>query len=64
MLLRERLECEREADLIERAIESVWRAGYRTVELAVPGSSVVGTQELSRHIAEAVGRVAEEAGPG
>jgi 3-isopropylmalate dehydrogenase len=54
MMLRESYGCHAEASLIERAIDDVWRAGWRTEDLVPSGNRVVGTQRMGELIAEAV----------
>jgi len=43
-----------EAAAVERAVESVLQAGYRTRDIATPGAKVVGTGEMGALVAEAV----------
>jgi 3-isopropylmalate dehydrogenase len=54
MLLRESFGRHREAGLVETALSEVWRQGWRTADLAEPGSRVVGTQEIAGLVAEAI----------
>ncbi len=54
MLLRSRLGMEREASMVEAALESAWAAGWRTFDLAEPGCHVVGTREFAQKVAAAV----------
>ena len=54
MLLRESFGRDREASLIEEALSAVWRDGWRTADLAEPGSRIAGTQEIGELVAEAV----------
>lgn len=54
MLLRESFGCEREAELVERALARVWARGIRTADLAEPGARIVGTRELGRCLTEAI----------
>ena len=54
MLLRSGLGLHREADVIERAVESVLAAGHRTADLARPGEPTVGTRAMGDLIVEAV----------
>ena len=46
-MLRESFGLDREADAIVHALRSLWREGYRTQDVAVRGSRVVGTSELA-----------------
>jgi 3-isopropylmalate dehydrogenase len=59
MMLRESFGMFEPARLIERALEAVWRAGLRTVDVAEPGCTVLGTQALAGRVAEEVFRLAE-----
>ncbi len=43
-----------EAASIRAAIKSVWRAGFKTADVAGPGDTVVGTRELGARIASTV----------
>ncbi|MBX5457740.1 MAG: 3-isopropylmalate dehydrogenase [Thermogemmatispora sp.] len=54
MLLRHSLSLEAEAQAVERAVEQVIDAGYRTEDLQEEGKTIVGTEEMGRLIAEAV----------
>ena len=54
MLLRESFDRPAEAALIEHSIQSVWRAGWRTEDLAEPDCSVAGTQQFAELIAAAI----------
>ena len=54
MLLRSGLGLHREAEAIERAVESVLAAGHRTADLARPGEPTVGTRAMGDLIVEAV----------
>src|SRR5207245_1461202 len=47
MLLRESFALDRAAGLVERALAEVWRAGWRTADLAEPGCRVIGTQAIT-----------------
>nr|BBH95215.1 3-isopropylmalate dehydrogenase [Thermogemmatispora argillosa] len=58
MLLRHSLSLEAEAQAVERAVEQVIEAGYRTEDLREEGKTLVGTREMGRLIAEAVGSAA------
>jgi 3-isopropylmalate dehydrogenase len=52
MLLRQSLGLRREAAAVEAAVRSVWRDGWRTADIAEPGSRVVGTRQLGELIAQ------------
>jgi 3-isopropylmalate dehydrogenase len=54
MLLRESFGLTDAARVVEEAVESVLASGYRTADVAGPGSTVVATRELTDRIAEAV----------
>lgn len=54
MLLRESFALEREAALIEDALDRVWAGGVRTADLADGGARAAGTRELGRCLTEAV----------
>jgi 3-isopropylmalate dehydrogenase len=58
MMLRESFGMAREAALVERAVEEVLRMGFRTLDVAEPGTTVVGTAELAERIAAEVERTA------
>jgi len=51
MMLRETFGRCDEADIMEEAVRSVWREGWRTEDVAIPGCRVVGTREMGRRIA-------------
>lgn len=61
MLLRESFGLTREAELIETAVEQVWKAGIRTADLAEPGAQVVGTRGMTDRIVAAIGELTEGA---
>lgn len=46
MMLRYSFDLNAEADRIEKAVERVLNAGYRTKDLAQPGNKVLGTREM------------------
>lgn len=54
MLLHESFGLTEAAERIESAIESVWRAGWRTEDLAQPGCTVVGTREFAELVERAI----------
>jgi len=62
MMLRESFGLAREAAWIEASVEDVLRHGFRTFDIAEPGTIVVGTAELGRRIAAEVERRANAAG--
>jgi 3-isopropylmalate dehydrogenase len=53
MLLRESLGLDREAYAIEDGVRSAWDRGLRTADIAGSGDRVVGTEEMTREIAQA-----------
>jgi 3-isopropylmalate dehydrogenase len=55
MMLRLSLGLNQEADAVERAVEQVIDAGYRTEDLRKDGKEVVGTRAMGRLIVEALG---------
>jgi len=55
MMLRESFCLPEAADAILTAVRSVWAQGFRTADLFESGSRVVGTEEMGRRIAEAIG---------
>ncbi len=61
MMLRESFGLHREAAWIEEAIGEVLQLGFRTFDLAAPGTIVVGTEEMGRRIAASVERRARRA---
>ena len=56
MMLRESFGLHSEAALVEESIAEVLRLGFRTFDVAAPGATVVGTEEMGRRIAGAVER--------
>jgi 3-isopropylmalate dehydrogenase len=54
MLLRESLRLPELSLRIEQAIDSVWKSGGRTEDLARNGEQVIGTCEMAHQIAEAL----------
>ena len=58
MMLRESFGLWREADWIETGTDEVLRLGFRTFDVAEPGTTIVGTAEMGERIAAAVGRLA------
>jgi 3-isopropylmalate dehydrogenase len=57
MLLRESFGLGREAKAIEDAMRSVWRDGWRTEDVAVPGTRVIGTREMGCRVAERAAQI-------
>jgi 3-isopropylmalate dehydrogenase len=55
MLLRHSLKLEAEAQAIEDAVDRVLAQGYRTPDIAAPGSGTVGTEEMGERVVEALG---------
>ena len=54
MLLRYSLGLKEEARVIEEAVEQVIHKGYRTVDLAEPGKTIVGTKEMGQQVVAAL----------
>lgn len=54
MMLRETFFLSTAAEAIQTAIRCVWDEGFRTAELEVPGSQVIGTREMGTRIAKQV----------
>jgi 3-isopropylmalate dehydrogenase len=50
-MLRESFDLGAEAWAIEEAIRSVWREGWRTEDVAIPGGHVVGTRAMGDKVA-------------
>jgi len=59
MMLRESFGLLREAAAIEAAVRSVWSEGWRTEEVAMPGSNIVGTREMGYRVAERAAEILE-----
>jgi 3-isopropylmalate dehydrogenase len=54
MMLRYSLELEKEADAVERAVEAVLEAGYRTRDIMEKGGNLVGTREMGNAVVEQI----------
>lgn len=52
MMLRYSLDLTDEADDIEKAVQDVLNSGYRTADIASPGTKVVGTKEMGKLLRE------------
>jgi len=52
-MLREHFDLDQIADGIERGVEAVLTAGWRTADIMAPGCRVVGTREMGERIADA-----------
>jgi 3-isopropylmalate dehydrogenase len=52
MLLRHSLELDTEADAVESAVERVLDNGYRTADIAGPGTISIGTRRMGNRVAE------------
>ena len=63
MLLRESFGLDDAAALIEKSLAEVWRAGWRTADLAEPVCKILGTQAMADKVAEQVLRSAESKQP-
>ena len=56
MMLRDTFGLRTEAELIEDAVRAVWRAGWRTTDLAEPDSNIAGTRKFAGLVAEEICR--------
>ncbi len=54
MMLRYSFDLEEEAALIEHAIQTVLTQGFRTADIAAPGTTLIGTQEMGSRILRTV----------
>ena len=54
MLLRESFGLWRAAELIERSVAGVWRAGWRTADIVEPGCKTIGTRAMTERIVEQI----------
>lgn len=61
MLLRSGLGLDREANLVEQAVEAVLAAGHRTADLAQPGEPAVGTAAMGTLVTAALMKEADNA---
>ena len=61
MMLRESYVLHEAADLVERAVEHIYLAGYRTDDLIEPGCTRVGTRKMGELIAQAALSLAPKA---
>jgi 3-isopropylmalate dehydrogenase len=59
MLLRESFGLDEAAALVEKSLAEVWRAGWRTADLAEPGCHILGTKAMAKKVAEQVLRSAD-----
>jgi len=59
MLLRESFGLDEAAALVEKSLAAVWRAGWRTADLAEPGCRILGMKAMADKVAEQVLRSAE-----
>jgi 3-isopropylmalate dehydrogenase len=59
MMLRESFGLVDEAAMIERALAGAWAAGWRTADVAEPGSQVIGTREMGERVADRVGEASQ-----
>ena len=63
MLLRESFGLDTAAALIENSLAEVWRAGWRTADLAESGCRILGTSAMADKVAEQILRSAEISQP-
>lgn len=54
MMMRHAFALEKEAAAIDRAVNEVLAAGFRTGDIAKPGERTIGTREMGRRIVEAL----------
>ncbi len=54
MMMKYSFNLEKESEAIEKAVENVLNAGYRTADIASKGSKVVGTKEMGNLIKEEI----------
>ncbi len=54
MMLRESFGLEEAAVLIERSVAQVWRAGWRTADIAEAGCKIVGTRAMTEKIVDQI----------
>ncbi|WP_010681145.1 3-isopropylmalate dehydrogenase [Acetivibrio cellulolyticus] len=54
MMMKYSFGLEKESEVIEKAVENVLNAGYRTADIASSGSKVIGTKEMGRLIKEEI----------
>ncbi|HHY84118.1 MAG TPA: 3-isopropylmalate dehydrogenase [Verrucomicrobia bacterium] len=59
MLLRESFGCHDAAALMIDALSETWRQGWRTADVAGPGTRVLGTQAMADQVVQEVLRLAE-----
>jgi len=59
MLLRESFGLAEAAALIENSLAAVWRAGWRTADLAEPDCPIVGTKAMTEKVVEQIYQLAE-----
>ena len=60
MLLRESFGLAEEAELIEAAVLDVWRAGWRTPDMAGSGHRVLGCRDMADLVAESLMRLSTQ----
>jgi 3-isopropylmalate dehydrogenase len=63
MMLRHSFALEQEAQLVEQAVEEVFRAGWRTDDLAEPDCRRAGTRQIGELVARAVVELADAGVP-
>ncbi len=59
LLLRHSLDLPDEAGAVERAVDDVLAAGYRTADLAEPGEPAIGTVDMGDQVAAAIRQAAK-----
>jgi 3-isopropylmalate dehydrogenase len=63
MMLRESFRLDEAAALIENSVAQVWRAGWRTADIAEPGCKIVGTKSMTERIVAQILLSAEMGSP-
>ncbi len=64
LLLRHSLDLPKEAERVERAVERVLQAGFRTKDIHAPGTTLVGTGQMGAHVVRELRALYNEAGRG
>jgi 3-isopropylmalate dehydrogenase len=57
LMLRYSLAMPEAADTVEAAVEAVLNDGYRTADIAGPGTTTATTEALARHVADRVAQL-------
>jgi 3-isopropylmalate dehydrogenase len=62
MMLRESFGLDAAGQMIERALGQTWQEGWRTEDIAEPGSRVIGTREMGERVASQAAEAAQALG--